>query len=158
MQTIETPFTYQRNANRICKSFTYYPSMHKCDGSSLISLWTDNDDLVAQPVSIKNSFISKISSLQQDNDFFKIVIIDGENEKHIFAINKLLFCSDFTANLPEPQYQPTKEDLEFAKNREIVDEFLQAIYANPMLHLQITQSTEQYHRIKYFCKIKYFNC
>jgi hypothetical protein len=137
MSTTNTPFQYQRNANGICKSFTYYPNTTHDDGNTLISLWTSNDDLVRQPLSIKNSFISKITSISQDNDFCKIAIIDGENEKHIFAINKRLFCSNFTANLPEIEYKPTEEDLIFAANREIVDEFLQAIYAEPRIHLKI---------------------
>lgn len=149
---MQSPFQYQRNANGICKSFTYYPSTFHHNGNSLISLWTDNDDLVAQPFSIKTSFISKISSLKQSNDFFKVVIIDGENEKHIFAINKSLLCSDFIASIPEPSYKPTKEELALDKNLEIVNEFLQAIYCNPRVYLNI-ENLSNNADLQYFCKI-----
>lgn len=144
MSTTNTPFQYQRNANGICKSFTYYPNTSHSDGNTLISLWTDRYDLVNQPLSIKNSFISKITNIRQDDDFVKIAIIDGENEKHIFAINKRLICSDFTVILPAPEYKPTEQDLVFAKNCEIVDEFLQAIYADPRIRLKIEIVNDNY--------------
>lgn len=166
---MQTPFIYQKDKNGLCKFFTYYPKTNSSEGHSLISLWTDSDDLVAQPVRIKNSFIdksigiknssiNKISSLQQDNDFFKIVIIDGEKEKHIFAINKRLLCCDFTAKTTEKSYtsteEPTEKDLRFAKNLEIVNEFIQALHNHPNAHLHIEKiPTNNNTDLKYFCQI-----
>jgi hypothetical protein len=112
LQQIKSPFQYQRNANGICKSFTYYPeTFHYKKG--LISLWTATEDLIAQPVQIKTSFISKITNLQQDNEFVRLVITDGENE--------------------------------------IVNEFLQAIYTNPRVSLDIEKTERD--GMEYWCQI-----
>jgi hypothetical protein len=142
LQLIKTPFQYQRNANGICKSFTYYPeALHYKKG--LISLWSANDDLIAQPVQIKTSFISKITNLQQDNDFMKIAITDGENEKYIFAIYKKYFCG-YSAE------QNVKNE-EAIKSLEIVNEFLQAIYTNPGVSLNIEKTERD--GMEYWCQI-----
>jgi len=135
LQQIKSPFQYQRNANGICKSFTYYPEALDCR-KGLISLWSATDDLSAQPVQMKTSFISKITNLQQDDKFVKIAITDGENEKHIFAIYKEYICG---------------ENEEAVKSREIVNEFLQAIYTNPSVSLNVKKNERD--GMEYWCQI-----
>ena len=144
LELIKSPFQYQRNANGICKSFTYYPeTLNQKKG--LISLWSDSGDLIAQPtlIQIKTSFISKITNLKQDKDFVKIAITDGENEKHIFAIYKPYICGSL-------DNQDIKNE-EAVKSLEIVNEFLQAIYTNPTVSLNIEKTERD--GMEYWCQI-----
>ena len=140
--SILSPFQYQKNANGICKAFTYYPTTFNQD-KALISLWTDKGDLIAQPIHIKTSFISKITNIQQDDKFVKIAITDGENEKHIFAIYKPYFCGYVDGQ--------SIQNEEAVESFDIINEFLQAIYMNPMISLKVEKTERD--DVQYFCQI-----